>query len=225
MIQPYDIVMLVVLIGTTLFGVWKGVAWQVAALASVILSGIVAVQGSGPIAPYISAEEPWNRCLAMLILYVITAGAIWILFRMVSNVIDRVKLKEFDRQLGAIFGFAKGVLYCLVITFFAATMSEPTRQYVLQSKSGDFIARGIRQANPILPEEVRSWLGKYIDKLDEKLHTPPQELPKEETPKAPDLLAPIEIPKEPPKAAPQETPKESRGEGVLKKLKQKVTGK
>jgi hypothetical protein len=47
---------------------------------------------------------------------------------------------------------------------------------VLQSQSGDFIARGIRQANPVLPEDVRTWLGKYIDELDEKLHPPPKEV-------------------------------------------------
>ncbi len=110
----------------------------------------------------------------MAVLYVVTAGAIWILFRLVSNLIDRVKLKEFDRQLGATFGLAKGVLYCVVITFFAVTLSEPSRQVVLASRSGDLIARGIRNANPILPEDVRKYLGKYIDQLDKGLHTPPQ---------------------------------------------------
>jgi hypothetical protein len=48
----------------------------------------------------------------------------------------------------------------------------------MQSRSGDLIARGIRDANPILPADIRTWLGKYIDELDEKLHTPPQEVPK-----------------------------------------------
>ena len=70
----------------------------------------------------------------MLVLYVVTAGAIWLLFRLVSGIIDRLKLKEFDRQLGALFGLAKGVLYCVIITFFAVTLSEPARQAVLQSR-------------------------------------------------------------------------------------------
>jgi membrane protein required for colicin V production len=210
--EIYDIAMLVVIAGATLFGVWKGMAWQVASLASVILSGMVAVQGSGPVAPYISAEAPWNRCLAMLVLYVVTAAAIWIVFRMVSKAIDRVQLKEFDRQLGAIFGLAKGVLYCLIITFFAVTLSEQSRQAVLKSRSGDFIARGIQRANPILPEEVRAWLGKYIDELDKDLHAPPQEAPNE-----PDLI--------PSKESPKDAPKESRGEAAIKALKQKLTGK
>lgn len=176
-IQPYDIVMLAVLAATLVFGIWKGVAWQIAALASVVLSAAVAVHCSAAVTPYMSfsEHEPWNRFLAMLVLYVVTAGAIWIFFRFVAGVIDRLKLKEFDRQLGAMFGLAKGLLYCVIITFFAVTLSESSRQAVLQSRSGDLIARGIRNANPILPDDVRDWLGKYIDELDERLNAPPAE--------------------------------------------------
>ena len=179
-IQPYDFVMLAVLVASVLFGAWKGVAWQVAAVASVVVSAGVAVHCSASVTPYltVSTHEPWNRFLAMLVLYVVTAGAIWILFRLISNAINRVQLKEFDRQLGVLFGFAKGVLYCVIITFFAVTLSEAARQLVLQSHSGDLIARGIRRATPILPDDVREWLGEYIDELDKKLHAPPVEGPK-----------------------------------------------
>ena len=175
MIQPYDFLMLAVLVGTAIFGAWKGMAWQVASLGAVFVSAGVAVHFSAPLAPYFSAHEPWNRWLAMLVLYVASALAIWLVFRLVSGAIDRVKLKEFDRQLGAIFGLAKGILYCVIITFFAVTLSEAARQTVLQSRSGDFIARGIHCANPVLPDDVRAWVGQYINELDEKLRTPPKE--------------------------------------------------
>lgn len=172
--QPYDIAMVLVLAAATLFGVYKGMAWQVASLASVVVSTLVAVHSSAAVAPYFPGAEPWNRFLAMLLLYILTSAAIWIVFRLVSNIIDRVKLQEFDRQLGATFGLAKGVLYCVVITFFAVTLSESARKLVLESHSGELIARGIRNANPILPEDIRTYLGKYIDELDQKLNTPIQ---------------------------------------------------
>ncbi|MGW8257801.1 MAG: CvpA family protein [Thermoguttaceae bacterium] len=175
MFQTYDIVMLVVLLGTMLFGAWKGMAWQLASLASLLLSAAAAIHFSGQVPPYFSATAPWNRILAMLIIYVLTSLAIWLVFRMVSGIIDRVKLREFDRQLGAIFGLAKGVLLCLVITFFAVTLSESVRQMVLNSHSGKAMARLTRHANPLLPEEIRAVVGKYIDELDHKLdpNTPP----------------------------------------------------
>jgi membrane protein required for colicin V production len=229
MIQTYDIVMLVILVSATLFGVWKGMAWQVASLASVVVSAVVAVHSSAAIAPYFPGQEPWNRFLAMLVLYVITAGAIWIVFHLVSNMIDRVKLKEFDRQLGAIFGLAKGLLYCIVITFFAVTLSKSAGQMVLESRSGDLIARAIPNANRILPEDVRKYLGEYIDELDKGLqaarqNAAPQSVPPQTDEPNKKLDAPPQgVLQEPPKASGATGPAE--GKGAIGKLGKLLRGK
>ena len=168
-VQFYDFLMLAVLLGATLFGAWKGMAWQLASLASVLVSAVVALRFSGPAAPLFGATAPWNRFLAMLVLYLVTSLVIWLLFRLVAGMIDRVRLKEFDRQIGALFGLLKGVLLCVVITFFAVALSEAARQAILRSYSGRAIARLIERADPVMPEEVRAVLGKYIDELDRKL--------------------------------------------------------
>ena len=166
----YDALMLAVLIGFTIYGAWKGMAWQIATLAALVASTVVAVRFSRPLAPVFSVEEPWNYCLAMLVLYLATSLIIWMLFRLVSELIDRVRLKEFDRQVGALFGLAKGVLWCLVITFFTVTLSEDARQKVLRSYSGYYAAVLIHRASPALPPKVHDILGKYIRQFDEKLH-------------------------------------------------------
>ena len=141
-------------------------AWQLASLASLVASGAVAVRFGRLLAPCFGAQEPWNLFLAMLVLFVATSPAVWLLFRLVSGILDRVKLKQFDLQLGAVLGAAKGVLWCLVITFFAVTLSESTRRAVLPSRSGYYIARLIHRGGPVLPEEIRAVLGKYLDELD-----------------------------------------------------------
>jgi len=168
-IRPYDFLMLAVLLGTTTFGAWKGMAWQLASLASLVVSAVVAIRFGGMLAPYISDAEPWNRFLAMLVLYLGTSLVIWLLFRLVAGMIDRVRLKEFDRQVGAVFGLFKGLALCVLITFFAVTLSESARQAILKSFSGRSIARLIELAGPAFPEEVRTVLGKYIDQLDRRL--------------------------------------------------------
>jgi membrane protein required for colicin V production len=168
-IQTYDIFMLALLALTTLFGFWKGMAWQVASIASLVASYFVAARYADELAPYISNEAPWNRFAAMLILYLLASLAIWMVFRMVARVIDRVQLRDFDRQAGALLGLGKGVLLCLVITFFAVTLSEPARQMVLRTRSGRYMAMFIEKAAPALPQEVRAKLGDYIRQFDEKL--------------------------------------------------------
>ena len=174
-IQGYDLLMLVILVLATMFGAWRGMAWQIASLASLVVCYVVSLLFSGYLAPYISSSEPWNRFLAILILFLVTSLAIWIIFRMVAGAIDRVKLKEFDRQMGALFGLFKGIVFCLLITFFAVTLSEGSRQAVLNSHSGKFTARALQKAGPVMPEEVREKLGKYIDQFERKLdpNTPP----------------------------------------------------
>ena len=138
--KSYDILMLVILAGATLFGAWKGVAWQLASLASLVLSYLVALRWSEPAARYFGNPSPWDRFLAMLVLYALCSLIVWWLFRYVRNFIDRVQLKGFDHQLGALLGAAKGVLWCIGITFFAITLSPPARDQILHSRSGYYIA-------------------------------------------------------------------------------------
>lgn len=167
--QTYDVLMLAVLAGATIFGAWKGMAWQLASLASLVVSYLVALRFGAVLAPYVGSHEPANRFVAMLILYLGTSLAIWLLFRVVAGLIDKVKLKDFDHQIGGLFGLAKGLLLCVVITFFAVTMSQRARGAVLESRSGYYIALLIDRAEPVMPPEVHDVLGPYLDRLDQGL--------------------------------------------------------
>ena len=72
--------------------------------------------------------------------------------------------------MGALFGLLKGVALCLVLTFFAVTLSEKSRSAVLDSKSGFYTAKLIKHAGPVLPDEVKDVIGKYIDELERGLN-------------------------------------------------------
>lgn len=167
--QTYDLIMLAVLAGCTFFGAWKGMAWQLASLASLGVSYLVALNFSDQLAPYLGENAPLNRLAAMLVLYLATSLGVWLAFRVVASIIDRVKLTEFDKQVGALFGLAKGVLLCVVITFFAVTLSESARSQILQSRSGHYIAELIDKADPVIPEELREVIHPYLQELDERL--------------------------------------------------------
>jgi membrane protein required for colicin V production len=176
--ELYDIVMLVVLIGATVFGAIKGAAWQLASLASLALSYLAALRFSESLAPHFGQQAPWNRFLAMLVIYLVTSLIIWVLFRLVAGFIDRLRLNEFDRQIGALFGAAKGLLLCLAVTFFAVTLSPGTREAILRSRSGYYMAILLQRADPVMPPELHDILDPYLDKLQQGLdpHAPPPEV-------------------------------------------------
>lgn len=167
--EIFDVIVLFVLGGATLFGLMKGFAWQVASLLSLVLSYVLAFKFSDALAPQLNADPRYAKYLAMLVLYCGTSLAVWLGFRVVSQAINQIHLKEFDRQMGGLFGFAKGVLLCLIITFFAVTLSEQSRAAVLRSKSGVYISRFLHAATPVIPPEYREQIGPVLTKLDRGL--------------------------------------------------------
>lgn len=192
--QAYDLIMLIVLGMSTIFGAIKGLAWQVASLASIIVSYIVAYKYRFQVAEMIDAKPPWNMFLAMLILYMGTGFVIWIGFRLMSGFIDRIRLKDFDRHLGALFGFAKGLVFCLLITMFAMTLLGPTQQAAIcQSRSGYYITAALDKSAGILPNEIRDVVGPYLARLEDQLkqpHDQPQETQLEGWPQIPSAEQP-----------------------------------
>jgi len=169
-VQTYDIIMLAVLLGMTMFGAWKGLAWQIAATSSLVVSYIVAFKFRDSVAEMLPLDKPLSVFVAMLILYLGTSLAVWMIFRYVSEMINKIKLKDFDRQAGALLGLATGVCFCLVITFFAMSLStHAQRRQICDSRSGFYITRVIDKVHTIMPDEIHEVLGPYLHSLDRKL--------------------------------------------------------
>lgn len=168
--QTYDLLMLLVLGAATLFGFWKGMAWQVASLASLVVSFFVARQYADQLAPHISEHTPWNKAVAMLAIYIGTSFVIWTLFRLVSGMIDRVKLDGFDHQMGALIGFAKGVLLTIVITFFAVTiLPQSQKDMIIASRTGLYIVRLLDKTDTVVPPEIHDVIHPYVERIEQRL--------------------------------------------------------
>lgn len=169
--QTYDVLMLLVLGAATLFGFWKGMAWQIASLASLVVSYFAALKFSTQLAPTFGDTAPLNRFVAMLVIYIVTSFVIWTLFRLVSGVIDKVRLESFDKQLGALFGFAKGVLLCVAITFFAVTLLPPAQgEAIVSSQSGRYIVALLDKSHSVFPPEVHQVVDPYLNKIEQRLN-------------------------------------------------------
>jgi membrane protein required for colicin V production len=165
----YDILMLSVLGLATLFGAWKGMTWQLASLASLVLSYFLALKFSGPLAPLFGTTAPWNRFVAMLAIYIATSIAVWLGFRLVAGVLDKIRLRDFDHQIGGLFGLVKGLLLCLGITFFALGLAPDMRDHIITSRSGHYISALLNNADAVMPPEIHQVLDPYLDKLENRL--------------------------------------------------------
>jgi len=176
--QGYDLLMIVVLVAAVVWGAWKGFAWQMASLASVVLSYFVALNFRQPVAAILARsveiKPPLDIFLAMLVLFLGTSLVVWVVFNLVSEIIDKFKLKEFDHQVGALFGLAKGIVLCVLVTLFVVALAnEDQRQSVFQSRSGYYIARLIDRADPIMPDELHELIDPVVKNLEQGVVEPP----------------------------------------------------
>ncbi len=165
----YDLLMLLVLGANLLLGLWKGMVWQVATIGSLVLSYFMALRYSTTLAPMLGISAPLNRFVAMLLLYLASSLFVWMVFRAVSGFIDRLKLTEFDHQVGGLFGAAKGVLWCVGITFFTLSLIPMARGAVLESRSGHYIALLLNHADDVMPTEFHQVLDPYLNKFQNEL--------------------------------------------------------
>jgi membrane protein required for colicin V production len=168
--QAYDVFMLTVLGAAIAWGAWKGLAWQIASIASIGLSYFVAVNFRGPVSQLFHYQPPeWNNFLAMLVLYLGTSLVIWVAFNLIRDFLEKVQLKEFDRQVGGLVGGVKGVLICTVITMFTVGLgTETQRQAVFTSRSGYYIAMLLQKVEPLLPAEYRQQVDQTIAQLEQR---------------------------------------------------------
>ena len=114
----FDILVLILVGWLTLRGAMRGMVAQLMSIVSVMVCWTVAVKFSPVVAPMISDEPPWNRIIAMFVLFLAGFLAMWLIRGLINDIIKLIRLKSADRTLGAILGFTKGILLCLIITFF-----------------------------------------------------------------------------------------------------------
>lgn len=168
----FDIVVICLLAGGVIFGAIRGLVWQLAWLTALVASVVVALRWAESVAPMFGSSAPWNQLIAIFVLFVGTSLVVWLVFRALAGFIDRLHLRDFDRQLGAVFGFLKAFVICLILAFFGVTLTKTTRDWVLTSRSGQLLTRTIVSARPLLPPEVHAALKEYLDGFEEQLHAP-----------------------------------------------------
>ena len=138
---------------------------------------LVAYQFRYIFAEWIPVAAPWRVFVAMLLLFLLTSSGIWVIFQWVARFIDRLKLKEFDRQIRALLGLAKGVILCVIITMFAvALLGDNQRQMIVNSRSGFYIARLLDRSKVLLPEEIDQVLEPFRQALERGVQGPTGEL-------------------------------------------------
>src|SRR5579863_10257347 len=129
----YDLITLIILMYSMFRGAMKGIVWQLATIAALLMCFFFAGTGSMILAPFIRVEEPLNRWIAMFVLYLIFSFISFGVARGLHEMIEKMKIEALDRHLGAILGLVKGGMFSIFLTFFLVTLSHAARETVINS--------------------------------------------------------------------------------------------
>ncbi|QDT42135.1 Colicin V production protein [Gimesia alba] len=162
----FDLLIVAILFYAVWKGASKGVVWQLAAIAALVLCFAFAESLSLQLAPMINVKPPLNRWIAMLAIYIGFSFISFTLARSLKSAIDSLKFEEFDRHLGAVLGLLKGIIFCLFLTFFLITISDSARAAVVKSHSGYAAAIILNEMAPVMPKELHEVLDSCLENLD-----------------------------------------------------------
>jgi len=167
----YDVAMAVVVIAGMAWGAWRGITWQLASIASLVLGYTASHQLSPQLAPHFGSDPTISRALAMLAIYAAVSGAVFLVAWIFRAILRKMKFEAFDRHLGMLLGGMEGALLGVVATFFVVSLAPSTRDPIFASPAGRLVGGVMNAIGPILPSEAREALAPYIAEAREAVAT------------------------------------------------------
>ena len=156
---------------TTLFGFWKGMAWQIASLASLVVSYFAALRFSEQLAPMFGEQAPLNRFVAMLAIYIGTSFVIWTLFRLVSARSTRCGS---NRSTSSSARCSASPRACCCAWRSRSSPSRccrrPQGEAIVGSQSGRYIVALLDKSHSVFPPEIHQIIDPYLNKIEQRLN-------------------------------------------------------
>ncbi len=134
-----DIGIVLVILLNVVLGLFRGMVWQVTRLLGLVLGLFLGGRLAKPLGKVIedkvhSFPHPTQEIIAFVAVFLL----VWILFAIVTHysrgLIEKLRLKAYDRSLGGILGVAKGFMYVFVILLVLQSMFVPEPK----QSAGDF---------------------------------------------------------------------------------------
>ena len=158
---PYDAAMAGVIVAGMVWGAFRGITWQLASIASLVLGYSISHPLSSQLAPHFPGEPVVARALAMISVYFAVSGGVFLTAWVIRATLRRMKFESFDRHLGMLLGGLEGALLGLVVTLFVVSLAPQTRGPIFASPTGQAVGQLMSVLGPVLPEEARGVLSPF----------------------------------------------------------------
>jgi len=162
-----DVILLIILGGFVLYGLWFGLIHALGGLVGVIVGSIITTRFYIPIAGWAMSVFGGNpnfmRVLTFSILFVVVTRLVGLLFYIFEKIFGFISvipfMKTINRLAGAILGFIEGVFVVGGIIFIMAffPIPGPTQTALQTSRVASYLVRTYRVMQPFLPHILRDF--------------------------------------------------------------------
>jgi membrane protein required for colicin V production len=157
-----DVGIALVLLLSIVVGLWRGLVFEVMALAGWVVAFIAARALAAEIAPWLPFGAPGSAlplAAGWLIVFVATLVVWSLLARLVKMVLHATPLSVVDRAGGALFGAVRAAVLLLALTTLVrispAAQSEPWRE----SRGAAVLDTLLDALQPWLPGQAQRWIA------------------------------------------------------------------
>ncbi|MDP3518224.1 MAG: CvpA family protein [Pseudohongiella sp.] len=143
-----DIVILVIVGFSSIFGLWRGFVREVLAVIAWIAAILIARLYSPLLVPYFEGITDSETGRSILAFAVLGFGTLFIgslIIKFMTRLISMAGMQLTDRLLGMVFGFARGVIIVAVVIYFAHERFD-TESWWVESRAIPYVDMVIDRA-------------------------------------------------------------------------------
>ncbi len=157
-----DWICLAVLLASLLMSVWRGLLYELMALAGWVLAFLAARWAAEPLAlwlPMGQSPEGLRYAAAFVLVFIVVAFLCGMLAWGLRNAARRLGVRPVDRLFGAAFGALRGVAVLLLAAVLIGQTPLREQTWWRDSLSAPWLAHALLQLRPFLPEALGPYLS------------------------------------------------------------------
>lgn len=158
----FDYIVLGIVSISVLLSITRGVVREIVSLLGWIIAFFVASHYAAnfePLLPQAVKEESLRMLIVFVLTFFVTLVVIMVISMLLSKLVRSVGLGLLDRILGALFGFARGLLVVLFLVLAAGFTALPQQSFWQQALLREPLEMIAMQVIPWLPQDLKEHIS------------------------------------------------------------------
>jgi membrane protein required for colicin V production len=156
-VTVFDYVVIIILAASVVISLMRGLVSEILSLASWVVAFVVANAYSAELAKMLPAAVPGEAVRTMVAFVALFIGVrivMGLVSAAVSALVSAAGLGIVDRGLGALFGFARGIIFVFAAVIVCGMTDMPQQAFWKNALLSPMAESGVRLVKPLLPESL-----------------------------------------------------------------------